>query len=486
MSRFFTPLLILGCLMSLLLACFSNALFRDQQFSYRDAAHYYYPLYQKVQQEWEAGRWPLWETEENGGMPLLGKPDRRGSLPGEVALCDLPLCLGARLYVIAYGARLRGDARLDAVLEYELDRSATLSALELCVRAPILFQYCNIIFLVGAAWTPLGFHAADRWLETRRAHGAARTGGGPCLANAGRGSARPATSPGSARSATPSLWPGSSPAQPRGIRGRDGPGCSWFWPVLASLPMWHSSWFWQRSCRRIESGTSSLPLVWMPWAPTVVLAIWCFLGAVLVVRWGRRGRVSPPGSDDRRAGVCGGSRRSPSPRQLLPVLEYTRQSSRAAGGGPHDIYPFSLEPLRLFELVWPNLYGSNFSGNNHWMPLIPYLSQHAHVWVPSLYMGGFTLILALRRVRLSEWPAVAWLALRHRFDQPGGEPGEFSSPLWWARQIPARTESLGPLDPEMVGGLRDDGMLRDGDGGVYWLLSTLLPGFRQFRYPSKL
>ncbi len=29
-------------------------------------------------------------------------------------------------------------------------------------------------------------------------------------------------------------------------------------------------------------------------------------------------------------------------------------------------------------------------------------------------------------------------------------------------------------------------MLRDGDGGVYWLLSTLLPGFRQFRYPSKL
>ena len=29
-------------------------------------------------------------------------------------------------------------------------------------------------------------------------------------------------------------------------------------------------------------------------------------------------------------------------------------------------------------------------------------------------------------------------------------------------------------------------MLRDGDGGVYWLLATVLPGFRQFRFPAKL
>ena len=81
--------------------------------------------------------------------------------------------------------------------------------------------------------------------------------------------------------------------------------------------------------------------------------------------------------------------------QLLPVLEFTRQSGRAASGGSHDIYPFSLEPLRLLEFVWPNLYGSNFSGNRSWLALIPYLSQHAHVWVPSLYLGGMTFILAL-------------------------------------------------------------------------------------------
>ena len=33
---------------------------------------------------------------------------------------------------------------------------------------PVLFQYCNAIYLVGAAWLPLGFRAADRWLRQGR------------------------------------------------------------------------------------------------------------------------------------------------------------------------------------------------------------------------------------------------------------------------------------------------------------------------------
>ena len=28
-----------------------------------------------------------------------------------------------------------------------------------------MFQYCNVIFLVGAAWLPLGFLAVDRWVR---------------------------------------------------------------------------------------------------------------------------------------------------------------------------------------------------------------------------------------------------------------------------------------------------------------------------------
>ncbi len=45
---------------------------------------------------------------------------------------------------------------------------------------------------------------------------------------------------------------------------------------------------------------------------------------------------------------------------------------------------------------------------------------------------------------------------------------------------------IGPLDPIDPNAVRRDGYLRDSDGSVYWWLATILPGFRQFRYPAKL
>jgi hypothetical protein len=42
---------------------------------------------------------------------------------------------------------------------------ATLAALGYAFGGPVLLQYCNVIFLVGAAWMPLAFFAADRWLR---------------------------------------------------------------------------------------------------------------------------------------------------------------------------------------------------------------------------------------------------------------------------------------------------------------------------------
>ena len=37
---------------------------------------------------------------------------------------------------------------------------------------------------------------------------------------------------------------------------------------------------------------------------------------------------------------------------------------------PHDIYPFSIEPFRLVEMVWPNILGTQFDGNNYWGEMI--------------------------------------------------------------------------------------------------------------------
>jgi hypothetical protein len=69
-----TLCLILSLFCAVFLICFGKAINSRAQFGFRDAGHYYYPLYLRVQQEWQQGRWPLWEPEENSGMPLLGNP----------------------------------------------------------------------------------------------------------------------------------------------------------------------------------------------------------------------------------------------------------------------------------------------------------------------------------------------------------------------------------------------------------------------------
>src|SRR4051794_21453727 len=71
LRRAVLPLLGPGCALALLLVVYRPVLFLGEQFAFRDAAHYYYPLYLRVQQEWQSGRWPLWDPWQNAGQPLL-------------------------------------------------------------------------------------------------------------------------------------------------------------------------------------------------------------------------------------------------------------------------------------------------------------------------------------------------------------------------------------------------------------------------------
>ena len=58
----------------LFLWCFGEAIFCDRMFAWRDAAHFYYPLFQFVQDQWSAGQLPRWNPYENAGAPLLADP----------------------------------------------------------------------------------------------------------------------------------------------------------------------------------------------------------------------------------------------------------------------------------------------------------------------------------------------------------------------------------------------------------------------------
>ena len=71
-----------------------------------------------------------------------------------------------------------------------------------------------------------------------------------------------------------------------------------------------------------------------------------------------------------------------------------------------------------------------------------------------------------------------------------GSLGQYTSPIWAARLLVQTTgiaiPDIGPLEIVDVTPIRLDRYLRDGDGSLYWWMTTVLPGFRQFRYPAKL
>jgi hypothetical protein len=485
MSRRIVPVSIIAGLLVLIFACYGDALFRGRQFAYRDAAHFYYPLYERVQAEWQAGRWPLWEPEENGGMPLLGNPTAAVLYPGKLLYGVLPYPWAARLYIVAHS--LLAFATMGFLLRSwgTSLTGAAIAAFSYAFGLPILFQYCNVIFLVGAAWLPLGFRAADRWLRSGRRAGLIELALVLALQILG-GDPQEAYLLGVCAAGYALALTGSR----SGVWSRLGRrriavvalGLFVFWIgatlVLAvKLPAF-------RPPR--GAGKPALAFPWMVWVPMAVVAAWAVAGAFLLARWRRSGwRLRLGGM---LAGLIGSALLAGglAAIQLLPILEFIRQSGRAAGQGPHDIFPFSLEPIRIVEFLWPNVFGTVFAGNQSWLGLIPPVRQHAEIWIPSLYLGGLTILLALGALGFRDGPpwrgwlsAIAIVTLLASL-------GEYTGPLWWARSISHGASLLGPHDGHDTTAIRLDAQLRDGDGSFYWFLATALPGFRQFRFPSKL
>ncbi len=497
-SRWLTLCLILGVFCAVFLVCFGKAMNGHTQFGYRDAGHYYYPLYLRVQQEWREGRWPLWEPEENSGMPLLGNPTAAVLYPGKLIYAVLPYPWAARVYIMAHSA-LAFLAMLITVRSWQVSWVGSgLAALTYAFGAPVLFQYCNVIYLVGAAWLPFGFLAVERWLrqgshwallglavvlamqtlggDPQSAYLLGLCGGGYAAGLSwSRARGRPANHPGGepARRWSSSLW------RPVLL-------------VVLALVLWVAgTLLLAEALPRVRpSGVPAPALPWMCYVPGAVLLAWCLAGLWLLMRWKARGKW--PALGIMLAGLAGSAvlAAALSAAQLLPVLEFMQQTIRAEGEGPHDIYPFSIEPFRLAELVWPSVLGTSFGQNAYWVEAVRIPGVRQKIWAPSLYLGSLALILAAGAFTLRRGPASrVWLSVIVIVSLIGSL-GQYTSPIWGARLL-ARTTSLkvpdiGPLDAHDSTPIRLDRYLRDGDGGLYWWMTTVLPGFRQFRFPAKL
>lgn len=412
-----------------LLWFFGGVLWRGDVLDFRDISHYYRPLWHWTSNEWSQGRVPLWCDLDGLGMPIHADPTATIFYPGQLLLV-LPLDFTTRLnlYLVAH-------LLLAAVLLYRTARTwqasragAVAGALCYAYGGHVLFQYCNPIYLVGAAWLPLVVLATERTYHMRSWRWAAALAAALAML----------------------------------ILGGD-PQSAYHALLLAGLLAWLMR---SQKPSAAPEGRSSLFVRSRPlWLLGGAFALAGALAAVQLLpalEWSARSE---------RAIVD-------APRS---VWELTRDSRLAMGvlqdpprHSHHErIYDFSVAPWRWPEFVWPNIGGRMFPIHQRWMSALP---AEGRVWSPSLYLGLIPLVsaLAVFSLRRKADPRTRWCAWMIVMGLLGSL-GAYGIGWLWEE-----------IRCGVLGGDAADKSVFGAVGGLYWWLVTVLPGYVQFRYPAKL
>ncbi len=464
-------LLVIGSVGGLLVWLFGPALLGTHSFVFRDAAHYYHPLFELIRDEWLSGRLPLWNPYDNLGMPLVGEGTSSVFYPGKLIFV-LPLD-----YTLLYNFYIISHVGLAAWTSCRLARhwggsilAAGLAAVCYAFSGNVLFQYSNVVFLVGAAWLPAALLSVDRMLVERRRQSALALGVILAL-----------------------MILGGDPQMAYDVG---------LLTALYALLLWKAS--------RRNAGQTAIPSerTWASHRSTLcaISAATCLvLAAVQILPTWEAAQLSLRGSYDsprsvielllprgedfgelRRTGRdMGDLRNSPQPSPLpkgdgtaqTPVPSDLDRPAWYAGllgtspeGHQRQVYQFSVGVWRAFEFLWPNSSGRQFPTHRRWLSALP---AEGRVWVPSLYMGLLPFLLALMswKLRAAEvrvrW--LSWIVLLAAL----GSFGIYGCG-WVIRELKVL---CGGSDVLGVG---------DEVGGLYWLMTVLLPGYIYFRYPAKL
>jgi len=426
---------------------FGPALFSEESFAFRDAGHFYYPLFQWCCREWGAGRIPLWNPYENCGMPVLADVTSSVFYPGKLLfLLPLEFAFRFKLYIIAHVV-------LAALGSYWLARTwkagqpaAAMAAIAYSCGGNVVFQYSNVVFLVGAAWLPFTVLAGDRMLRDRSWIAAIILGLVLALM----------------------------------ILGGDPQAAYHALLIIALYAVVLTFW------RNDESPTDITAPPRLLTTLVVRVGLFCLaagsvycLAAVQCLPSAEALRSSDRAAFNRPRNIYEATTVLFQAGDQLPLGE-TRQQSAVRGlfGQPeerthHELaYDFSIGPWRLIEYFWPNIDGRMFPTHHRWLSLLP---AEGRVWTPTLYMGLLPAVLALSAFRLRSgsarevWQSIIVLLFTlGTFGSYG--VGWLMSEIW----------------PGVAGGNPDHLTIGSPVGGVYWLMLTVLPKFVYFRYPAKL
>lgn len=409
---------------------FSKAFAYQEQFLFRDAAHFYYPLFHEVTRQWKAGEVPLWSPFDGLGMPLAADATPSVFYPGKlVLLTPLGFNFGMRMYVAMHFALAYGGMVWAARMWGCSNWAAVLAAITYAFGGPVLSYHANIIFLVGASWLP--FALATGWMLARR----------------------------------PSLLPGIglALALTMMILGGD-PQLAFHTMMMLAM----AAVLFVLPWRRLAS--------WRQWIQWRAFRIGALVASALLAAGLSAIQILPTSEWASR-----------SLRATTDQPRSVYELARGVGAGDKDrwdallgnptpntharhSYDFSIGPWN-----WPNMLVANFSGkmypkNERWVRAIP---AEGRIWYASLFMGTLAMFLAGYAIwnrpsrRVDRWlVAIALFGL-------------IASLGWYG---------LGWLILEIGYSLGWEGenlSIGSPFGGLYWLLNMAVPKYAQFRYPAK-
>lgn len=408
---------------------FGKAFANNEQFLYRDAAHFYYPLFHEVTRQWKAGEIPLWSPWDGIGQPLAADATPSVFYPGKILLL-LPwgFGFGMRMYVVGHLALAYGGM-FWAARRWNCSRAASiLAALTYAFCGPVLSYHANIIFLVGAAWLP--FAMVWGWNLARR----------------------PALPAGLGLSFSLAMM----------ILGGD---AQLAYHTMLMLTL--AAIFFVLPWRRLPS--------WQTWFAWRTVRIGGLIASALFAAGLTAIQILPTSQWVARSVRA----TSDQPRSVYEVARFAAQGKEInlqnLLGKPkpnthaRQCYDFSIGPWNWPEVLVANFSGQLYPRNERWTRAIP---AEGRIWFSSLFMGSLVMLLA----------AVAVWNASKRFDRWLVAVGAF------AVFASLGFYGIGWLWHELAHdyGFKTQGIpIGSPFGGLYWLLNMVLPKYAGFRYPAK-
>ena len=441
---------------------FAPALTGEHSFAFRDAAHYYHPLFQWTRAEWAAGRAPLWNPLDNLGVSVVGESTTSVFYLGKLIFAlPLEFTWAYNLYVVAHVA-------LAAWGSYRLARcwgvstyAAGLGAISYAFSGDVLFQVTNVVFLVGAAWLPWALASADRMLHEGRARSAVGLGVVLALMISG----------GDPQMAVNTVllvgvhlvltrWVAQT-TRCLGLAGKRGPFVEGavkqpaLSPLVAAQPR-----------QQVVGATRALGLLAFATVLSALLAAVQMIPSWQSTRESSRASYDEPRNLYELAACALERTEIPAESRWYDGLLSTDPQGHAS-----QIYQFSVGPWRVIEYFWPNIAGRQFPTFHRWLDALP---AEGRVWTQSLYLGVLPFVMALTTFSLRRSASAAvrfssWMVVLGGFASLG-----IYGLAWLVRE----TALLIGLHPDLGAG--------DQVGGLYWLLTVVVPGYVYFRYPAKL